>query len=97
MKLGLGLALAALAYGLLSHAPASAQLPGQGDLFVVSANCCGIVADFACCGGAGGLIRVNVTTGAQTLLASGANLLALVGIAQLAISDRFVVDPSCCD
>ncbi len=54
LKLGLGLALAALVYGLLSHAPASAQLPGQGDLFVVSANCCG---------GTGGVVRVNPSTG----------------------------------
>ena len=87
LKLGLGLALAALAYGLLSHAPASAQLPGQGDLFVVSANCCG---------GTGGVVRVNPSTGTIAEVTSPGGFSAPFDLVLAPDGNLFVADSACC-
>src|SRR5262245_56135529 len=55
-----------------------------------------LVVDHSCCGGAGGVIRVNPSDGSQTIVSSGDNFVAPVGIAIAANGDLLVVDPSCC-
>ncbi|MGH7332400.1 MAG: hypothetical protein ACREKS_06560 [Candidatus Rokuibacteriota bacterium] len=54
-----------------------------------------IVADSACCGGTGGLIRVNSTTGAQQVLARGGNFSTPMGIVLASNGDPIVLNGGC--
>jgi DNA-binding beta-propeller fold protein YncE len=86
LKLGLGLFLLALAHVAPPGAPAMAQGPGEGDLFVVSSNCCG----------GGGVVRVNPATGTQTVVTSPGGFTAPFDIVLAPDGNLFVADSACC-